>query len=60
LEQQLIPKMEGKVFVFAAQTSNEMIIEHANSKFCCIVAMQVWWDKLVVNAFSGHELLEGV
>jgi len=57
LRQELIPEMEGKVLVHAAQASNEMILESVNGMFGCIAAVHMQWDKLVVHIFCSEVVL---
>jgi len=45
LGQQFVPKVDGKVFVGAAETGNGMIHKSANSMLCCIAVMEVWWHE---------------
>jgi hypothetical protein len=51
--------MQGKVFVDAAQTSDEMVFEGADGAFSSIAAMHAGGDKLVVNGFRREKLFEG-
>jgi hypothetical protein len=41
LEEHFVPKVEGKVAVGGAQSSNEMIFKGANCSLCGIAAMSV-------------------
>ena len=50
--------MQWKMFVNTAEASNKMILEHANSMFGDIVAVDTGQDKLKVNVLAGHELLQ--
>ena len=49
--------MERKIFIGAAESSNEMIFEGAYRSFGCIALMNVGGHKLVVDVFVNKELL---
>jgi len=53
--------MDGKVLVCAAQASNEVVLESVDhGSFSGIAAVHVWWDKLIVDAFGCHAVLQGM
>ena len=53
-----IPQVEREVFVDAAQSSNEMILEGADGAFGGIAAMNAWWGELKGNFFFAEELFQ--
>ena len=50
--------MERKVLVHAAQATDELILECADSTFGGIAAMDTWWDKLEIDPFGLEKTLE--
>jgi hypothetical protein len=50
--------VEREVFVDAAETSNEVILEGADGAFSSIAAVDSWWGKLKVNFFFAEELFQ--
>ena len=50
-----IPQVEREVFVDAAQSSNEMILECADGAFGSIAAMNAWRGELKINRFVAEE-----
>jgi len=59
LRKSLVPEVDGEVLVHAAKASNEVVLESVDGSFSSIVVVQVWWDKLVVDAFRSHVALQG-
>ena len=53
-----VPEVEGKVFVDAAESSNEVIFECTDGPLGGVPAMYTGRDELVVDVFSGEKLLE--
>ena len=51
-----IPQVEREVFVDAAQSSNEMILECADGAFGGIAAMNAWRGELKINRFVAEKL----
>jgi hypothetical protein len=50
--------MQGKVFVDAAQSGNEMIFEGADGAFGCVAAMGSRRYQLVINSLLSREFLQ--
>ncbi len=44
LGQEAVPKMKRKVFVSAAETGDEMVLERADGTFSGIAAVDIGWD----------------
>jgi hypothetical protein len=59
LREETIPKMEGKVFIHAAEPGDKMIFEGTNSTFGSITAVDTRGCKLVVDALGPQKLFEG-
>ena len=53
-----IPQVEREVFVDAAETGNEVILEGAGGVFGSIAAVDSWWGELKVNFFFAEELFQ--
>ena len=51
--------MEGKVWVGAAESGNEVVFEYADGAFGGIASVDLRWCELVIDVFCGEELLEG-
>jgi hypothetical protein len=58
LREQPVPKVERKVWVGAAQPSDEMVFEGADGTFGCIRAVVVRRYQLIVDMICGHLLEE--
>ena len=54
-----IPKVEGEIFVNAAKSSNEVILEGADGAFGGIAAVDSGRGELKVNFFFAEELFQG-
>jgi hypothetical protein len=54
LWEQLVPEVKGKVFVDAAEASNEVILEGSDSAFSGIAAVDPRWYQLEVNLLFVH------
>ena len=50
--------MKGKVFVNAAEASDEMVLEGSDGAFSRVASMDIGWDELVVDVFVDEELFE--
>jgi hypothetical protein len=50
--------MEWEIWVCAADTCNQMILEGADGPFCCIASVDARWDELVMNAFFVEEVFQ--
>ena len=55
---QLIPKMEGEVFVDAAQSHAEMILEGMDAALGSIAPVCAWGNQLKINVIVSHAVLE--
>ena len=53
LGKKFVPKVQGKVFVNAAETSDKMVFERANRTFGGVTAVDTGWDELEVDGFFG-------
>lgn len=51
---------ERKVFVGAAESYNEVVLESADGTFSCIATVEVWWCHLEVSILVTHEFLQDV
>ena len=51
--------MEWKIFVNAAETSNKVVLEGADSPLGSVAAMDTRGCKLEIDSFITQELLEG-
>ena len=61
LQHKLIPQVECKILVDTAEASNDMGFEHSDRSFCCIVTMDTWGHKLIVNTgFVTQELFQNL
>jgi len=56
----MVPEVEWKLLVSAAQARNEMIFEGPDCTFGRIPAMDVGQDQLEINILSHHKFLEGM
>ncbi len=59
LREEVIPQVNWKLFVGAAEASNEMVFEHVNGTFRSIATVDMGWDQLGIDMLSNHEILEG-
>jgi hypothetical protein len=50
--------VKGKVFVHAAEASDEVTFKSTDVTLGSIAPMDMWWNKLEVNIFLGQELFE--
>jgi hypothetical protein len=55
-----IPQVQRKLFVNAAQSSNEVVLEGLDCAFGGIAAMHTRWDQLEVDIFNLEELFQDV
>jgi hypothetical protein len=58
LRHKAIPQVEGKVFVNAAEASDEVILESSDGAFSRVAAMSIGRHELVVDVFVFEELFE--
>ncbi len=56
----MVPEVEWKMLVSAAQARNKVIFEGMDCTFSHIPAMDVGWDQLEINILSHHKILEGM
>ncbi len=52
--EQLVPEMQRKVGVSAAEACNEMVFERVDHTFGCVAAVDLRRYKLVVDCFLGE------
>ena len=58
LGNEAIPEVQGEVFINAARTSDEMVLESSDGSFSRVAAVDVRWNQWEGDVFFGKELFE--
>jgi hypothetical protein len=59
LREEVVPKVEGKLWVSAAAAGNEVILKSLNRLLCGVAIMEVGPGKSKIKVFVAHVCLEG-